>query len=363
MRGETDHTVSKHYIFTKDLPGKVQYLNTHFGLEVPGIDDPIFEEIDGELVNLIEALLSEDTKIVPIDMHDLAREMASKALAYDPNKKLGKSTIVGTCREVADMSNGYVINVNRIIDPTGTSLPINSNGGGKKLGPRPGFHSIDRQIASIAQLSPIVLVEDGSFSGGTVKFLLERFAAARIPVNALVIGIAFPEALEVINETFRGDLIIAGVEECDGSKLVDWMPDHDFLPFVPNCGKVVGYETNGYLYPHYNMEGYSYAVPYLTPFISREMFRDWTGLPMDLERDDPRLGNIARIFSMKCVELSQKLYKHLAKLNDRELCIGDLQSGYRHVSIPFMIGAHHYFDKETSVLDALSIIHEGLTED
>lgn len=331
---------SRSYVFTMDLASKVGSL-AQFGIVVPDINDPVFKEVDDELIRLISNIMP-DCRVVSINMVSLAQQMVADAAELDKSSKMAKSTIVSTCSEVAHATRGATIEVNRIISPDGQSLPIGCCS--KMLGPRPGFPSIENQVAGIAaRKTPIVLVEDGSFSGGTIKFLVEKFTAAKVKIDAIFIGVAFPKAVETIKSVFSGELIVASGDQYDPHNLVDWMPDHDFVPFVPNCGKVVGHEFLGELSPAYRADGFSMATPYLCPYLKTSTFADWTSLPK----------SEAVKFSRACIDLSKNLFDHLGNLNGRQLQVADLQKGYRHVSIPYVLGQKLPMVREETIHESL----------
>ena len=107
--------------------------------------------------------------------------------------------------------------------------------------------------------------------------------------------------------------------------LMDWVPDHDFFPFVPGCGKVLGVEVGGELYPFYDHNHASFAMPYLVPFAPMQ---EWATIP------DRRTNSL----SGQCLKLTIRLFEELGKLNDRPIRISDIVHARQRVSLPIQCG-------------------------
>ena len=105
--------------------------------------------------------------------------------------------------------------------------------------------------------------------------------------------------------------------------LLDWIPDHDLIPFIPNCGRVLGEATGQSFMPVRSVEGLSYAYPYILPFGKIE---EWASLPIEGARDLSRL----------CLDVSIEIFSHVGA----EMMIGELLSLNPRVSMPIELGAH-----------------------
>lgn len=249
-----------------------------------------------------------------MNMEELSMQILAKAHELRKNL-LKESTVVSSCLEIASVRRGLVLEVNRIIDFRGEMLGI---------GPRPGCPPISEQIRGIKTLAadrPIIIVEDGSFSGKTLSRVLGEFKEIGVEVSAVVLGFMFPEALTLLSRHFKGELIVIN----EINHVIDWMPDHDFFPFVPNCGRVVGVSINGGNYPFFNYDGASYSIPYVLPF---SPMRDWASLPKDFENK----------ISLFCMQSSLEIFKLLEKMNNgKEFRIGDIVGVRPLVSIPISV--------------------------
>lgn len=335
----TDHhheEVTKTYLLTHDLGEKYQALRFK-GLSVPEATDTIFVEVQAELAQHIKSLIPND-QLNTILVRDLSTKILSEVARLSETEQPAlERTIdqdilmVSTCPEIAVPKSGRVLEVNRIVDCAGTLIGI---------GPRPGYPTLENQIANIVQAAggrPIVIVEDGSFTGKTITGLLHLFENAikaqdktsgilHTHVAAIILGFAFPKAISLLEANNRVDVHIV----MPYADLDDWMPDHDFVPFSPNCGRIVGHIVNDQAYPFYNHNGVPYGVPYIYPYGTFEMVREWTGFT---GVDNDALYR----FSVHCLRLADEIYTHLEQLNGHEITLGHLKGCNPRISMPFFV--------------------------
>jgi len=336
MKGKKDkgeaahdgHHGKKNYILTCDLGSKVR-LYRSCGIKTPGPNDPFFVDLQNALREKIGAALP-GIQVKAIEMEDLANQILARA--HERRNHLRDAIVVSTCPEIVAPAGGYTLQVNRLIDDKGEFLGH---------GPRPGYQAVEEQALAVRALAndrPIILLEDGTFSGGTLSYILSRFAAQNLKISALVLGFAFPKAEKVLKRMFHGELIILnGIEE-----LLDWMPDHDFFPFIPSCGRVFGVPVRGKNFPFYSFEGTSFSVPYILPFCNR--MKDWANIP-----PEHAFG-----ISLFCLQRSIELFERLEKLNGKEIRVSDLVNGHFNVSVPISIGQNTFPSLEARVIDILN---------
>lgn len=328
---ESNHR-SGAYLLTTDLPLQVVEGLGSLGLKTPAADDPFFHE-------MLEGLKGDISKVLPgarvkvLDMRELAKNVSGAVHRQRPFLK--DAAIVSTCPAISTVVHGHTLEVNRVVGFDGAILG---------RGPRPGHSSVHEQLVGLRSMidgQPVILVEDGSFTGETLRYLVDEFRGTRIELAAIVLGFAFPKAREAVSSFFAGDLIVT--EEVDGD-LIDWMPDHDFFPFVPNCGRVVGVRmgTDGDVFPFYSYGGLSYSIPYLHPFCDMEQ---WASIP---RARAPR-------FSLSCLHRSIQLFELLNKLNGQRFLISDLVSQRLNVSVPVSVGQRQL---PSGDMDVLSFLHE-----
>ena len=337
-----DHHHCRTYVVTHDIGPKVACFRSN-GLNTPDPDGIEFRRFladtrDGIIRIIGDAFKDGHTNTRSITMDDLADEILAKSMKQ--HELLRGAVVISTCAEIAARRHGHTLEINRIIDRQGKIIG---------RGPRPGYPVIDEQIEGIAAITnglPLILAEDGAFSGETMIYLLERFKRQRLSVNSIVIGFGFPEALASIGSVFKGEIIVEHVDD-----FVDWMPDHDFMPFLPNCGRVLGIPWDDGALPLYTHNGASYSVPYILPFCPMS---EWTRIPQKHCYD----------LSCFCVEQTRKLFEMLDKLNNRRLTIGELIYTQPRVSIPMAVGqsAELYFPRlDTEVSSYLEELQQELS--
>lgn len=316
------------YLITNDLGEKVEYLR-HTGLITPDPHSTFFSDIQSDLEKAVDAATPQDVIVRSVKMSDLADDVLAKALTFAKDDTL----IVSTCPEIANPVRGFTLQVNRLIDFNGNSIG---------LGPRPGNPSIHDQILAIknkAHDQPIIIVEDGIFSGETMLFVIDQLRAHNVKVSAMIVGFTFPSSVKTVQAIREAGIEFVSIEEF--KNLFDWVPDHDFFPFVPSNGKVVGIPVKkGYL-PFYSFDQASYSVPYLYNFCP---INNWASI-----NDEP-----AKALTTFCIRATIALYREIERMNGRTILISDLIHAKQRVSIPVSIWQEYLPHSDVSVISYLS---------
>ena len=195
------------------------------------------------------------------------------------------------------------------------------------LGPRPGYHNLDKQIEAIkvrASGTPVILLEDGAFSGRTLCLVIDQLSKAGIKVVAIVVGYLFPDANRHIREIFNGEIHSWQKPE-DLNSHSEWMPDHDFIPFLPGTGRVLGYAASGINRPIYNLNGFHICRPYIYPFGDPT---GWASIPF----------KTAAGFSTQCILLTARIFDEIERLAGQQVTIGDLRTSHcPRVGLPISV--------------------------
>lgn len=305
------------------------------GLKTPPADDPVFSRFHGRVKDAIQAALP-DISVVSFEMTRLAEEVWTEAMRMQRNLK--DAIVISSCSEFASSRRGHMIEINRIVDQHGEIIG---------LGPRPGAVNLGRQlngIASMADGNPVVLVEDGIFTGGTLGYLFDQLRKRKVNVVAVAAGICFPPAVDRLRKEFAGELVI--VKEVD--QPYEWMPDHDFMPFAPNCGRVFGGLFGDEFLPHYTHDNLSYCFPYILPFGDPVK---WASIPPEH----------AYSFSCACLEEAIGLFSVLDKLNEHMIMPMDLLGAAPRVSVPMSIGSSKLPNADMPISEFLSDIRQEMS--
>lgn len=234
------------YLLVLDLPEMMEAYE-RVGLQLP--DVAFFKERQRRLSARLQETIP-GCSLEIIEANKLVNKIAS--LLHDLLLVTPDAVVISTMNSVASKMSGHCLQINRLVDPAGKTLG---------LGARPGNNSLRSQFSDIKgclEKRPVILVEDGSFSGGTMKSMIEICDGMHMEVKHLVIGFLFPAARENILKAFpKAKDIHCWREE----NFVDWMPDHDFYPFVPNAGRVVGFSYNSHHVPVYLHNGLCLCMP------------------------------------------------------------------------------------------------------
>ena len=332
------------YLLTEDLPDKIERFR-HLGINTPGYHSPFYGELQDRLADALQSALPSDQVVYRVKMHKLATQIASFIDSGEHEWAGEDVLVVSTCPELAYPERGLSIQANRLVDFNGEYFSLVENGEEQRLpvGPRPGQPPIRQQIANVvasAHGRRIVIAEDGIFSGDTLMTLIAALRESGASVAGIVTGFRFQIGSNVaIDET--GVPVHVVHPEIDN--LVEWVPDHDFLPFTPGCGKVLGCVIGQNVFPFTDHTGATFSVPYIEPF---GRVAGWASIPED---------NVEK-FSRQCLAIARDLYAELDQLNPTLalLKISDVMlAPYQRVSIPVSV---------TSRSKELPSSHVGIVE-
>ena len=304
------------YVVTYDVASRLQAFRSE-NLKVPYPHDQLFRNFYRILLEKMRHALPHAT-IHTIGMDKIRKKIWREVVARVQNPR--KHAVVSICPEIADSNPGgdsLILNVNRLFDARGELIGH---------GARPKSAHLDRQFESLARKiskRSVVLIEDGAFTGGTLRFVLDKMNGLGLEISAVILGFCCVRADAVIRQVFAGELVI--VDPLEG--LIDWISDHDLIPFLPNCGRVIGEPQQGGFMPVLTRSGESRAYPYILPFGRMEK---WASLPLDGARDVSRF----------CLDTSIEIFGHIESNSSHQIVIGELLRACPKISIPIEIGAH-----------------------
>lgn len=303
------------YLITCDVINRLQSFRSK-GFNVPSRNHPTFRSFHGKFLREVQRILP-DAFIKAIDMGDLLRNV--QVCAEELLARESSCAVVSTCSDLVLTIKGNAISINRLFDHNGELIGY---------GPRPGFKDLDSQVRELSRRMssrPVILAEDGVFTGKTLCFILEKLATFGVNVSKIIVGFCCAKAEATIRERFTGDLVV--IRKING--LIDWIPDHDLVPFVPYCGRVLGKETFAGFMPVVAPEGASYAYPYIMPFGN---FGEWASLPA--------VGALE--LSRFCLDASIELFSCIARNSGKkEIMARELVGQEVQVSLPISIDLNY----------------------
>ena len=321
------------YVVTYDVASRLQAFRPKTST-IPRSDDPLFERFHMGLFQKVQQALP-GISIDTIGMNELRRKIWEQVESRVTD--LGQQAVLSTCPEIADSnpkSEGLLLNINRLFNTDGQLIGH---------GPRPGFEPLDKQFDRLASRiagRSVVLIEDGAFSGGTLRFVLQELSGRGITVTAIIIGFCCTRAKFVLGNFFKGELVVVHPIE----NLLDWIPDHDLIPFIPNCGRVLGDVSNNGFMPIRRADGFSCAYPYILPFGKIE---EWASLPIEGAQELSRL----------CLDTSIEIFDRVGP----KMTIGELLGANSRVSMPIEIGGHGAMTAlDTRIVEFLEIVRKKL---
>ncbi len=327
---EVDH---RSYLLTLDLSHMVKSYE-QAGLKTNPV---LMAELTQRLIRRIRGIFP-DLEVTVLELAKVkegVHQLLEKSLHLHP-----EAIVITTNRFLCPKPNcdaedtACCLEINRIVDESGGSIG---------LGPRPWHNSPDLQVRRIAELygqRPIIILEDGSWSGKTVAQLVIDCQQANLDVAEVICGIMFDQGYSQIRKSgFHRDISFVSLQE----DCLDWMPDHDFYPFVPACGRVVGHREDGKGFIPTQVNGFSLAYPYILPYGKPQ---EWANIP----------EAHAVPFSRECLADTITLFEDMEAINGQPLSAGTITKLYPRTSFPHRQGkSHRLSDPARRIVD---ILHE-----
>lgn len=293
------------------------------GLVIPSKE--YIASMEADLISLMrENLKGEDVSLNIVDFNELCDEIIS--LACKKKSSFGDVEFISTSPLIAYETGGTCLEINRLINFNGEIIGI---------GTRPGFPDLEQQISKVQKKS-VVILEDGSWTGQTMQFVINGLEEQNIKVRAIILGVLSSKAKYVLGE--KEDIEIFPIIP-NASKYIEWMPTHDFIPFFPNAGRVIGNFIGKKCFPIYLYNSFSLCKPYVYPYGDPETWASLSG-------EKTELANSKSVqFSKECLCIAWRFFDKMDKLNGRILKIEDLLNCYPAVSLPITSTAGQIFHK------------------
>ncbi len=304
-----DENVGTPYLLTEDIGEKFAAFRTLPNpIKTPPPQSSLFLDSQEEIARLLGRALGDEHPVIRVKMSDLAESVISKIA-----EEWGDDAyVVSTCPEIAYPSQGATLGINRLISVYGRSLGI---------GQRPGYPSLLNQVRRVRANSErrrIVVAEDGMFTGSTMEYVVKTLQQTGANIVGVVVG--FTCSQEAVRRVERLGVHVSVVN--DYGPLLDWVPDHDFIPFTPGCGKVLGATLGSRVSPFYDYLHTTFCVPYLSRYAPIEQ---WASIPEEKGAE----------FSFGCMQVALSIFTEIEKMNNgRRIRIEDLIQSRQRVSIP-----------------------------
>ncbi|XOU93932.1 MAG: phosphoribosyltransferase [Candidatus Kerfeldbacteria bacterium] len=231
----------RRYVITEDLEYLMKRWTRGVDYKIP--DHNFFVSIQQRLIKYLNSMF---TELVLISYEDLSSQLKQKI-------QQNNDAIIISIDQVYCEVDSY-LEINRIAD-------INTL---KKIGlsNRPGCISIDDQLNNLPKDKPIIIIDDGCFSGDTLYQIISLMKEKGLNVQKSIIGIMIDWCNNQFirkNSTFE----IESVYEFNN--VIDWLCERDFFIGVPLSGKTVGYMEGNSIIPYYPDISLPYCLPFGNP--------------------------------------------------------------------------------------------------
>jgi len=271
------------YIITEDVEILMRKWTNQKSFCVPS--HYFFESLQDRLTEYLKTIFK---NVVMIKAKDLNRQLKKRI-------RLLRGTTIVSIDQIYN-STKYHLESNRIADFNTSEIIGEAE--------RPGCPSLSKQIKHLPKNKPLVLVDDGCFSGATLNRIYELLYKEGLAVSRIVVGILIDRKNNHLTKA-HPDVPLEAIYEYD--KAIDWVCERDFFIGIPLSGRTAGYKKNGEIVP-YNPE---ISLPYCLPF----------GDPVSTASIP---AEKAIEFSGLIIKLSQKLWEGIEKLSGRDILCSDI---------------------------------------
>lgn len=306
------------YLVTEDLSKIISSWCQEQGKPFPDPEGPFYKAIMSSLCDALQRFCfpNGDVKVIDVPRASFA-DILERGRSYDAN--LLNEFWVSLDHVYSNVDekdqNGYEISITRFVDEDGVEL---------RRGPRPesNFDTIREQVLACARCwrdaskdgpRPVVLVDDGTFTGETITTILEELAHEKMYVESVRLGVANPWAINKIagwvHQTGHSVRFLGCLKLCP--PVFDWVAERDFFAGVPLSGRVVGHIENDVVRPHRaEPSGKPFRKPYLAGW---GRLGDWAHIEKGKDR-----------FTRAALDLSITLWEELERLWEQKISVGEL---------------------------------------
>lgn len=273
----------KSYVITEDLEILMQRWSKKSGFLCPSHD--FFSDLQKRLIDYLKIIFP---KIVLIRADELSHRLKGKI-----NQTKG-TTVVSI--DLIYNNAQYHLQSNRCADLDTMEIIGEAQ--------RPGSISLFEQIQQLPKDKPLTIVDDGCFSGVTLRRIYEFILNQGLTIQNIVVGILIDRANNDLVRNYP-KVSLQAVYEYD--KVIDWLCERDFFIGIPLSGRTAGQKNGDKVVP-FNPE---IALPYCLPFGD-----PIKGASIPAER--------AIEFSCFDIQLSQRLWEEVERVSGRKVLCQDI---------------------------------------
>lgn len=226
------------YVITEDLEFLMQQWVNDSDFRIP--DCNFFQNIQNRLSEFLESVFPNVLLIKQNILYNQLRNIMESI----------KNVNIVTIDRMFDSAQFY-LESNRIADISTQEIIGEAQ--------RPGHQPLEEQILLLPKDRPIVLVDDGCFSGETLFRIVRRLKSHSFVIQNVVVGVLIGRQHNRLLQEYSG-LRLSAVYEFD--EVIDWICERDFYLGSPLSGRTAGTKENGVVEPC----NPGVSLPYCLPF-------------------------------------------------------------------------------------------------
>ncbi len=273
----------KSYIVTEDLAYLMGDWSGKKGFRIP--DSNYFYSLQGRLVEYLSRIFP---KVIHLDIEKLSSGLKAKIAKTDGH-------LVVSIDQIYNNADHH-LESNRIADLDTMEVIGEAQ--------RPGHPSLEDQVLGLPQSKPLVLVDDGCFSGDTLVRIYQLLQKKGYQVAKIIVGLVIDRADNRFVKEYPQVPLVA-VREFDN--VIDWVCERDFYIGVPLSGRTAGHRENGIIRPCEPEVSVPYCLPFGNPIKG-------ASIPTDRAVE----------FSQFMINISIELWDRVSQESDRDVLCRDV---------------------------------------
>lgn len=275
--------MKKPYVITEDVEILMQKWASQRGFSLPS--HRFFLMLQNRLLKYLKLIFK---NVVMIRAEDLNQRLKEKI-------QLACHTTIVSIDQIYN-STQHHLESNRIADLNTSEIIGEAE--------RPGYSSLREQIRRLPNDKPLTLVDDGCFSGETLRRIYELIREERFMVDKIIVGILIDRENNHLVKA-HPEVSLEAVYEY--KEAIDWVCERDFFIGVPLSGRTAGIKQLGKVIPCNPAVSLPYCLPFGDPV---------KGASIPKEK--------AVEFSKFCIKLSQRLWEEVERISKRKVLSQDI---------------------------------------
>ena len=294
VRGVDGRSGHHHYIVTEDLYPLMRDWAKPWGFVVP--NQRWFAHNHSLLRQHLEESLTSRDRVVIIDSLPyfyVLEELQQLVYRLHAHLDIEVGCVISLDRVYGLEMNcpHFLLEVNRLTDLNTKEVSHRS---------RPNIESIEKQIGQIIKEMVsyhVIVVDDGIWTGDSMRWILQRLQEHSLKVEAVVVGVHIKQPGHAVDFGIKTGRVQAVQTYTDTRPVLDWVCERDFFIGVPLGGRTItGYESLPGI-QNWQSVGACYSS-------QADWLRDWASINGDSES-----------FMRFCLERSAALFTEIENLS------------------------------------------------